>query len=217
MNSEIYLLTPPEVLSGEFSIDQFKPLFVQALDGGTIACVLLCGTANSEAALKEVVSVLRPLTQERNIAFLIEDDFKSAASLSCDGVHLTSAASFQEAREHLGQDSIVGVDCGVSRHDAILVGEAGADYIAFNNRRPLPEIDDPDVRTFEEDGPRGLELLTWWQTMMTPPCVAMDDISIDDVSSQAEAGADFIAVQSVVWQHPANPAIAIAEINEAIA
>ncbi|WP_419903864.1 thiamine phosphate synthase [Kiloniella sp.] len=217
MNSEIYLLTPPEVLSGELSTDQFVPSLLQALDSGGISCVLLCGTARSESTLQEVVAVLRPLVQDRDIAFLIEDDFKSAASLNCDGVHLTSAETFKEAREFLGSDNIVGVDCGISRHDAILVGEAGADYVAFNNRKPLPEIDDPDVRAFEENGPRGPELLTWWQTMMTPPCVSMDDVSIDDASLHAEAGADFIAVQSAIWKHPTDPAKAIAEINEAIA
>ncbi|MEH6630302.1 MAG: thiamine phosphate synthase [Halopseudomonas aestusnigri] len=217
MNSEIYLLTPPEVLSGELSTDQFIPTLLKALDGGPVSCVLLSGTASSETSLSEVVSILRPLVQERDIAFLIEDDFKSAASLGCDGVHLTSVASFKEAREYLGDDNIVGVDCGISRHNAILVGEAGADYVAFNNRRPLPEIEDPDVRAFEEGGPRGLDLLTWWQTMMTPPCVSLDDVTIDDAASHAEAGADFIAVQNAVWQHPADPAKAVAEINEAIA
>ncbi|MFD2204119.1 thiamine phosphate synthase [Kiloniella antarctica] len=217
MNSEIYLLTPPEVLSGELAIDQFVPSLLKALDGGPVSCVLLSGTANSEVFLQEIASTLRPLVQERNIAFLIEDHFKLAASLGCDGVHLTSAENFKDAREFLGDDSIVGVDCGISRHDAILVGEAGADYVAFNNRKPLPEIDDPDVRAFEEGGPRGSDLLTWWQTMMTPPCVSMDDVSIADAVLHAEAGADFVAVQNAVWQHTADPAIAIAEINEAIA
>ena len=217
MNSEIYLLTPPEVLGGSIPLDQFKASYSQALNGGAISCVLLCGKASSEARLQEVVSTLCPLAQERDIAFLIEDDYQSAASLGCDGVHLTSAASYKEARENLGPDSIIGVDCGVSRHDAILVGESGADYIAFNNRRPLPEIVDPDVRAFEEGGPRDLELLTWWQTMMTPPCVSMDDVSINQACAHAEAGADFIAVQTAVWEHPSDPAKAIAEVNEAIA
>jgi thiamine-phosphate pyrophosphorylase len=217
MNSEIYLLTPTDLLSGDKDTEQFKALYTQALDGGGISCVLLSGAANNPTTLKKAVETLRPVTQERGIAFLIEDDYQNAKALGCDGVHLNSADNYKEAREYLGTDYIVGVDCGISRHDAILVGEAGADYVAFNNRRPLPEIEDPDVREFEEGGPKGLELLTWWQTMMTPPCVSMDDIPIDAVKSHANAGADFIAMQTAIWNHTDNPTTAITEVNEAIA
>ncbi|KLN62627.1 hypothetical protein WH96_00845 [Kiloniella spongiae] len=205
------------MLSDDKDVEQFKALYIQALDGGGISCVLLSGTANSTEALKKAVEALQPLTQQRDIAFLIEDDYQTAKALGCDGVHLNDAASYKEAREYLGADYIVGVDCGISRHDAILVGEAGADYVAFNNRRPLPEIEDPDVREFEEGGPKGLELLTWWQTMMTPPCVSMDDIPIEAVKSHADAGADFIAVQAAIWNHSDNSTAAITEVNEAIA
>ncbi|WP_421782466.1 thiamine phosphate synthase [Kiloniella litopenaei] len=217
MNSEIYLLTPTDLLSDEKDVERFKSSYIQALDGGGISCVLLSGTANTPATLEKAIEILRPVTQERDIAFLIEDDFQNAKALGCDGVHLNNADRYKEAREFLGADYIVGVDCGISRHDAILVGEAGADYVAFNNRRPLPEIEDPDVREFEEGGPKGLELLTWWQTMMTPPCVSMDDIPIEAIKSHAAAGADFIAIQTAIWNHTDNPTTAVTEVNEAIA
>ncbi|WP_120498732.1 thiamine phosphate synthase [Kiloniella sp. EL199] len=217
MNSEIYLLTPSDLLSDDKNVEQFKALYTQALDRGRVSCVLLSGSASNPKTLKKTVEALQSVTQERDIAFLIEDDYENAKTLGCDGVHLNDAGRYKEAREYLGTDYIVGVDCGISRHDAILVGEAGADYVAFNNRRPLPEIEDPDVREFEEGGPKGLELLTWWQTMMTPPCVSMDDIPIEAVKSHADAGADFIAVQTAIWNHRDNPATAITEVNEAIA
>ncbi|WP_085907211.1 thiamine phosphate synthase [Kiloniella majae] len=217
MNSEIYLLTPSDLLSADKNVEQFKASYIQALDGGGISCVLLSGTADNTEVLKKAVEILQPITQERDIAFLIEDDYQNAKAFGCDGVHLNDAGNYKEAREHFGTDYIVGVDCGISRHDAILVGEAGADYVAFNNRRPLPEIEDPDVREFEEGGPKGLELLTWWQTMMTPPCVSMDDIPIEAIKSHADAGADFIAIQTAIWNHTDNPTTAITEVNEAIA
>ncbi|WP_085904108.1 thiamine phosphate synthase [Kiloniella majae] len=217
MNSEIYLLTPSDLLSADKNVEQFKAPYIQALDGGGISCVLLSGTADNTEVLKKAVEILQPITQERDIAFLIEDDYQNAKAFGCDGVHLNNAGNYKEAREHLGTNYIVGVDCGISRHDAILVGEAGADYVAFNNRRPLPEIEDPDVREFEEGGPKGLELLTWWQTMMTPPCVSMDDIPIEAAKSYADAGADFIAIQTAIWNHTDNPTTAITEVNEAIA
>ncbi|WP_020594415.1 thiamine phosphate synthase [Kiloniella laminariae] len=217
MNSELYLLTPPELLTGKLALEDFLPCFNEALGGGKISCILLSGTTSSPDLLENIATRLCPLAQQRDIAFLLEDEYETALRLGCDGVHLNSAEDYKKARQHLGTESIVGVDCGVSRHDALLAGEAGADYIAFNNRRPLPEIDDPEVREFEENGPRGLELLTWWQTMMTPPCVSLEDVSADLARDHAEAGADFVAVQGAVWNHPAGPAKAIAELNEAIA
>lgn len=216
MTCRLYLTTPPALLEGTLELSAFKAAFVEALEGGDVACVLLAGESASPTLLEEAVQTLCPLAQERDVAFLVEDNDAVVATLGCDGVHLSDPTLFKQVRTRLGTDYIVGVDCGVSRHDAILVGEGGADYIAFNNRRPLPEIEDPEVREFEEGGPKGLELLTWWQTMMTPPCVSLDDIALEDCAAHAAAGADFIALGRAVWEHSGGPGAAVTKANAAI-
>ena len=46
-----------------------------------------------------------------------------------DGVDFDLRAG--EVHALLGQNGIVGVDPGISRHDAMTLAEAGADYVAF--------------------------------------------------------------------------------------
>ncbi|HIE71875.1 MAG TPA: hypothetical protein EYP98_17775, partial [Planctomycetes bacterium] len=55
-----------------------------------------------------------------------------AQRLGLDGVHLTDGSrSVRVARKELGPDAIVGAFCGTSRHDGMVAGEAGADYVAL--------------------------------------------------------------------------------------
>ena len=44
------------------------------------------------------------------------------------------------------------------------------------------------------------ELLTWWQTLMEIPCVAIGGITPDNCGPLVDAGADFLAVSAAVWR-----------------
>lgn len=101
----------------------------------------------------------------------------------------------------MGQDAIVGVTCKASRHLALEAGEAGADYVAFGAFFPSA--------TKPATTPSAPEILSWWQEMTTMPCVAIGGITVDNCPALVEAGADFLAVASGVWSHPAGPAAAV--------
>lgn len=163
-----------------------------ALDGGDVACLLLRG---AEAGGRNLVTA----AQDRGVAVLVMDDPALADRLGADGVHLGPGGDVAATRRRLGEEAIVGASCGDSRHDAMLAGEAGADYVAFSGRDGDPEAAaDPAI-------------LDWWQTMMTVPCVAMGRIGLGDVHALAAAGADFVALQAAVRDHPDGPAAAVAE------
>ena len=53
------------------------------------------------------------------------------------------------------------------------------------------------------------DILTWWQEVMEPPCVAIGGITPENGDTLAAAGADFLAVSSGVWQHPEGPVAAV--------
>ena len=91
------------------------------------------------------------------------------------GRHQGPAAAYEEARSILGRDGIVGVDPGISRHDAMTLAEAGAEYIAFGAPAHLKDRD----RARE----RRDELIAWWAEIFQAPCVALD------VETPEEAGA----------------------------
>ena len=57
------------------------------------------------------------------------------------------------------------------------------------------------------------EILTWWQEIMQIPCVAIGGISVTNGGLLVEAGADFLAVSSGVWDHPEGPKAAVAAFS----
>lgn len=135
----------------------------------------------------------RPLVegaQARGIAALIADDAELACTLRADGVHLrwheNIIARYGEARDILGRRYVVGADAGRSRHDAMTLGEAAADYVAFG----IP----PHVEDRAAARARRLELIGWWSEIFEVPCVAFDVETVAEARALAEAGADFVAL-----------------------
>lgn len=153
------------------------------------------------------VEVLRPVVQEREIAFLLNDRPDLAAKGGCDGVHIGQDDSpYREARRIVGTGAIVGVTCHDSRHLAMEAADAGADYVAFGAFFPTG-TKDPKVTGAP------VELLSWWSEMMTVPCVAIGGITVENCLPLVDAGADFLAVTAGVWQYPAGPEAAVRDFN----
>jgi thiamine-phosphate pyrophosphorylase len=130
--------------------------------------------------------------QALGIATLLSADATLARVVKADGVHLPASrsimAAYREARETLGARFIVGADVGRTRHDAMTLGEEGADYIAFG----IPaHVED---RATARD--RRRDLIAWWAEIFEPPCVAFDVETPQEARELLEAGADFIAVRS---------------------
>lgn len=178
-----------------------------ALDGGDVAAVLLPADASSD---------LIEAAQGRDVAALLADDPAAAKRLGADGVHLGAGGKVKAARKTLGDDAIVGMHCQTSRHEAMMAGEAGADYVAFT--APEPDRGPPETAHDAEHTGN----FTWWQAVMEIPCVAMaapggPPIPLDDVTALVSAGADFVALDEAVWQHPDGPGAAVADANDRIA
>lgn len=129
--------------------------------------------------------------QAKGVAALVANNAGLAQSLKADGVHITPSKTLDvqvaEARGILGSHAIVGADAGRSRHDAMSMGEAGADYVAFG----IP----PHVEDRETARRRRLELVAWWCEIFEIPCVAFDVDTPDDAADLAGAGADFVAIE----------------------
>ena len=188
----LYLITPPG-LDRPAALDAFAEALALALEAGDAACVLLRAAGLDDRAALAAALRLAPIAQERGTAFLVEDRPEVARQSDADGVHLNGeGAPVARLRQTIGPGAIVGVGCGLSRHGAMEAGEAGADYVAFAG----PEAD-------------LAELLAWWQATMTPPCVALDGVTLDNAAWLARAGADFLGLGQVVWDHPDGPSAAV--------
>ena len=175
-----------------------------------MACVQLRLKDVDDDTVRRACAVLRPVCQDRDVAFILNDRADLAAETGCDGVHVgQDDTPYAEARALVGGDAIVGVTCHASDHLAMEAGEAGADYVAFGAFFPTTT---KDAKTRADPA-----ILTRWRDVMTIPCVAIGGITVENCGEMVRAGADFIAVAAGVWDHPAGPAQAVKDFNAAIA
>ena len=205
MTTRLYLITPPA-----FDPAAFADRLAEALDGGDVACVQLRLKPPDDDAIRRAADALRPVAQQRGVAFLMNDRPDLALATGCDGVHVGQEdASYDEARRVLGLGRIVGVTCHSSRHLAIDAAEAGADYVAFGAFFPSAS---KEAKHRAEP-----EIVQWWSEIMTVPCAAIGGITPANCAPLVEAGADFLAVIAAVWDHPQGPRAAVKAFTQAIA
>ncbi len=205
MACRLYLITPPKL-----DLATFPDLLAAALDAGDVASVQLRLKDCDDDTIRRAADALRPVVQSRDRAFIMNDRPDLALQTGCDGVHIgQDDASYQTARQILGLGRIIGVTCHDSRHLAMDAAEAGADYVAFGAFFPTAVKD--------AKGHPSPDILEWWSEIFTVPCVAIGGITPENCAPLVEAGADFLAVISAVWNHPAGPAAAVTAFGRAIA
>lgn len=172
-----------------------------------MACVQLRLKDVPDGDILKAGESLMPIVQQAGAAFIVNDRPDLARTLGADGVHVGQEdAPYADARALLGPKAIVGVTCHNSRHLAMEAAEAGADYVAFGAFFPTA-TKEPKTRAEPE-------LLTWWQEMMTVPCVAIGGVTTDNAAGLVAAGADFLAVSSGVWDHADGPEAAVRRLND---
>jgi thiamine-phosphate pyrophosphorylase len=200
-NCRLYLITPPRLEPRAFA-ETLK----RALSGGDVASLQLRLKDVPDDDIVRAGDLLLPITHRANIALIVNDRPDLTSRIGADGVHVGQEdASYADAREYLGPDRIIGVTCHNSRHLAIEAADAGADYVAFGAFYPTT-TKEPKTRA-EPD------LLEWWSNMMVVPCVAIGGITVENAPPLIEAGADFLAVASGVWDYPEGPAAAVRAFN----
>jgi thiamine-phosphate pyrophosphorylase len=197
---QLYLISPLEV-GGDF-----PERLELALSGGPVAAFQyrVKGLDSHEAV--RLAGPLLDICRARDVAFIVNDDMALAKRLGADGVHLGQGdGDPREARALLGPSAQIGVTCHDSRHLAMEAGEAGADYVAFGAFFP--------TGTKETSHRPDPSILSWWSRLFEIPCVAIGGITPGNGRGLVEAGADFLAVCSGVWQHPDGPASVVSEFQ----
>jgi thiamine-phosphate pyrophosphorylase len=184
--SQLYLVLPVTAADAE----HLARRVAAAAHAGPVATVLIEPDAASPPSAPQLADAIAAI-QKLGIATLLAGDAALARVVKADGVHLvpskTLQAAFADARETLGSRFIVGADVGRSRHDAMTLGEAGADYVGFG----IPA----HVEDRETARERRLDLVQWWAEIFEVPCVAFDIDTPADADDLARAGADFLALR----------------------
>lgn len=173
------------VTIGPQAVEQLR----RAAEMADIAALIVRPPPGGALAATETRAVVEA-AQGHGIAALLLDEPRLARTLGADGVHLSAGpdllSRYSEAREIVGGRAIVAADAGASRHDAMELGEAGADYVGFS--ATAPGIADEEARRLRDD------LVTWWADIFEPPVVALGIENAEVAAVLTAAGADFLAV-----------------------
>jgi len=176
------------------------------LAGADVAAVLLRLKMADQRSMISTVKTLAPAIQNAGAALLLEGHVELVARAGADGAHLSGIAALEESLPTLKPDRIAGVGGLETRHDSMLAGELGADYVLFGERDAhgkRPSID------------AVAERLDWWAELFEPPCIGYA-ASREEAYEFARAGADFVLVDDAVWADPRGATAALAEIGQAI-
>jgi thiamine-phosphate pyrophosphorylase len=180
----LYLVTPPLGEPDEIAND-----LADALNATDIAAVLVrLNDDGDEAGLLARIKTLRILIQSNGAALLLDGHPALVGPAEADGAHLAGADALRAAAASLKPKYIAGCGALASRHDAMMAGESGADYVMFGEPNGARSAVDAVV-----------ERVAWWAEIFQIPCVAYA-AEVDEVEALVRAGADFVAVGEAIWR-----------------
>lgn len=208
----LYLITPPRI-----EIAAFAKQLEAAFEGGDIACVQLRLKEADDTTIIEAAKAIEPIVHKHNAAFILNDRPDLVAQIGADGVHLgqddLETWPLAKTRQIIGEERIIGVSAHASQHLAMEAGDQGADYVAFG---AFYETKSKPMEKLLKYGTPTPEILTWWANDTVLPSVAIGGITPSNCAPLVQAGADFIAVITAVWDHPKGPAAGVEEMNRMI-
>jgi len=197
----LYLVTPPTV------DDAFADLLAPILAGGSVACLRLDLGAAAEEDWVRAANHVQPVAHDAEVALVIADHYRLVAPLGLDGVHLSDGRTpLGTVRKALGPDRIVGAAGGLTRHSAMTLAEAGADYVSLGPVRAAGALG--DGRVADDD------LFAWWAEMIETPAVAEGGVTPADIARLRD-WADFFVPDVALWS-AADPAGEIAACTAAL-
>lgn len=202
----LYLISPPAL-----EPDAFAHVLDAACAAGDVGAFQLRLKDATDAQIVAAAKAIQPVCRKHEVAFLINDRVDLVIETGADGVHLgQDDMPLTQARAILGDDRVIGVSCHDSGHMAMEAGEAGADYVAFGAFHPTKSKSPEKLAKY---GTPTSDIIKWWSTYTTVPCVAIGGMTPENCGQYVTAGADFIAAITAVWEHPNGAAEAVKAFN----
>lgn len=176
--------------------------FAAVLGFAPVAAVLVRAGDGAVRPDPAQIAPMAAAVQARGLPFLLENSPELVTESGADGCHVAEPSKLAATLGALKPGFIVGAGGLRTRHDAMVAGEAGADYVMFG---------EPDAEGRRPGTAALLERVSWWTEVFEVPCVGYAD-DMDTAEALARAGADFVAVGAWVWTDPRGAAAALAEV-----
>jgi thiamine-phosphate pyrophosphorylase len=193
--ARLYLLTPP--VERPAAVTDMADAVVSA----DVAAVLLRLADADERSLINLVKEIAPKVQRRDVALILAGRDDIVARSGADGAHLGDVEALKDAVSRLKPKSIAGAGGLHTRHEAMEAAEAGADYVMFG---------EPDAAGRRPSFDAVIDRVEWWAEVFEIPCVAYA-ARLEEISTLAGAGADFVAVGEAVFDDPRGVRVALAD------
>jgi len=174
------------------AVDTILADLQRALGAADVAAVLLRLADADERTLINRINALARIVQDSGAALLLFGRPELAAPAGADGAHLTGIDTFNAAVTNLTPERIAGAGGLVTRHDAMLAAEAGADYVMFGER---------DAAGYRPSLEAIIDRVEWWAEVFQAPCIGFAE-TLEEIAPLAAAGADFIALGDFVFADP---------------
>jgi thiamine-phosphate pyrophosphorylase len=171
-----------------------------------VAAVLLRLKPADPRTLISRIKALAPAIQDAGAALLLEAHVELVARAGADGAHVSGVEAFKDALPTLKPDRIAGCGGLKTRHDSMMAGELGADYVLFGE--PDEHGQRPSVEAIAER-------LQWWDQLFEPACVGFAE-SCKEAGEFARAGADFVLVGDFIWADPLGAGAALQQAEQTI-
>lgn len=180
MAAQIFLTAPDNALPGELA----KSL-AGLLTAAPIAALLLPVGTRPPKAYAELVKVVLPIAQPAGCAVLLEGEPGLVEALGADGLHVAGGAkALKTAIMALKPTFIVGAGGIKSRHEAMILGELGPDYVMFG---PLSGPIEAISR----------QLAQWWAQTMEISAVLNDPEAL--AATTDTIGCEFLGLSDSIW------------------
>jgi len=184
--SGLYAITDANLLT-----DNFTAAIEQALQGGC-QIIQYRDKSTDQAHRLQQANIIRQLCDQYQCLFIVNDDIELAKACHADGVHIgKDDQQLATAREHLGDEKIIGVSCYNQIELALAAEQAGADYVAFG------AFFSSSIKPDATNAP--VALISQAKSRLQIPVCCIGGITANNASELIEAGTDMIAVISDIF------------------
>ncbi len=188
MNRIVYLISPKKI-NKKFYTDLNKVLSFKNVKFFQLRLKNI-----SSNKLINIVLRIKKITSKYKVKLIVNDYFVLACRVKADGCHMGQLdGSFKIARKKLKR-KILGITCHNSKILAKIAIGHDVDYVAFGSffQSKLK----PNAKK------ANLNILKWAKKNIKKPVVAIGGINNKNYKKLINAGANYIALSSYIWDNP---------------
>lgn len=178
-----------------------------AMEGGDVASLLIMADEADQGTFANICKEWVTIAQQNEIATLVASDTQAAGRSEADGIFVDSGGLevLEDAIARFSPHKIVGCGGIKDRHRALEVGDRRPDFVFFGKLKgdikPVPHR-------------KNLALAEWWSNFIETPCIIMGGSETDSVIECAASGAEFVALNKAIFEHPDGPKDAVHLVNK---